>query len=152
MKTVVFASDYDAARSKMAAAFFNAFTKPSLARAVSGGSRPQLWVAPEIVQVMSEVGLDVSGRPQVLTADVLDGAALIVTFSDPGSWPTPARVPLESWNVPDPRKLPIERLRETRDRLRERVWRLVAKQGWYKLQPARALDHRRERDRVLQSQ
>lgn len=148
MKTVVFASNHDAARSKMAAAFFNAFTKPSLARAVSGGSCPLLWVAPEVVQVMSEVGLDVSGRPQVLTADVLDGAALIVTFSDAGAWPTPARVPLESWNVPDPRKLAIERVREVRDRLRERVWRLVAKQGWYKLQPARALDHRRARQQL----
>lgn len=148
MKTVVFASSYDAARSKMAAAFFNAFTKPSLARAVSGGSCPLLWVAPEIVQIMKEVGLDVSGRPQLLTAEVLDSAALIVTFSDAGAWATPARVPLESWNVPDPRKLPIERLREVRDDLRERVWRLVAKQGWYKLQPARALDHRRDRAHV----
>src|SRR5438309_599434 len=55
MKTVVFASVHDAARSKMAAAFFNAFTMPSLVRAVSGGTRPLLWVAPEIVQVMHEV-------------------------------------------------------------------------------------------------
>jgi hypothetical protein len=32
MKTVVFASIHDAARCKIAAAFFNAFTMPSLAR------------------------------------------------------------------------------------------------------------------------
>ena len=70
MKTVVFASVHDAARSKMAAAFFNAFTMPSLVRAVSGGTRPLLWAAPEIVQVMNEVGLDVSGRPQVLLCGV----------------------------------------------------------------------------------
>jgi len=48
-------------------------------------------------------------------------------------------VPHESWDLPDPRSLPIDRLREMRDRLRERVWRLVARQGWYKLQPARML-------------
>ena len=139
MKTVVFASVHDAARSKMAAAFFNAFTMPSLVRAVSGGTRPLLWVAPEIVQVMNEVGLDVSGRPQVLPPDALERAALIVTFADEGAWRRPAAVPHESWDLPDPRSLPIDRLREMRDRLRERVWRLVARQGWYKLQPARML-------------
>jgi len=139
MKTVVFASVHDAARSKMAAAFFNAFTMPSLVRAVSGGTRPLLWVAPEIVQVMNEVGLDVSGRPQVLPPDALGRAALLVTFSDEGDWRRPAAVPHESWDLPDPRSLPIDRLREVRDRLRERVWRLVARQGWYKLQPARML-------------
>ena len=47
-------------------------------------------------------------------------------------------MPRESWDLPDPHNLPIERLRELRDRLRDRVWRLVAKQGWYRLQPARA--------------
>ena len=137
MKTVVFASVHDAARSKMAAAFFNAFTMPSLVRAVSGGTRPLLWVAPEIVQVMNEVGLDVSGRPQVLPPNALERAALLVTFSDEGAWHRPAAVPHESWDLPDPRSLPIDRLREMRDRLRERVWRLVARQGWYKLQPVR---------------
>jgi hypothetical protein len=50
MKVVVFASVHDAARSKMAAAFFNAFTLPALVRAVSGGDRPLLWVVPDVVQ------------------------------------------------------------------------------------------------------
>jgi arsenate reductase (thioredoxin) len=139
MKNVVFASVHDAARSKMAASFFNAFTMESLVRAVSGGTRPLLWVAPEIIQVMNEVGLDVSDRPQVLPPDALERAALIVTFSDESGWRRPAGVPHESWDLPDPRGLPIDRLREIRDRLRQRVWRLVARQGWYKLQPARML-------------
>jgi arsenate reductase (thioredoxin) len=139
MKTVVFASIYDAARSKMAAAFFNAFTMPSLVRGVSGGARPLLWVAPEVVQIMKEVGFDVATRPQLLSAAVLESAALIVTFPDAAGYRTPSDVPRECWDLPDPRNLPIERLRELRDRLRERVWRLVAKQGWYKLQPARGV-------------
>jgi arsenate reductase (thioredoxin) len=139
MKTVVFSSVHDAARSKMAAAFFNAFTMPSLVRAVSGGTRPLLWVAPEVVEVMNEVGLDVSDRPQVLPPDALDRAALIVTFSNEGALQRPGAVPHESWDLPDPRGLSVEHLRALRDRLRERVWRLVARQGWYKLQPARML-------------
>jgi len=148
MKTVVFAGVYDAARSKMAAAFFNAFTMPSLVRGVSGGACPLLWVVPEIVQVMKEVGLDVSARPQLLPNDALESAALIVTFADASTWRTPAAVPRESWDLPDPRKLPIERVREIRDRLRERVWKLVAKRGWYRLQPTAVLRQRAEREQV----
>jgi len=136
MKTVVFASVHDAARCKMAAAFFNAFTMPSLARAISGGVRPLLWVAPEIVRVMKEVGLDVAGRPQVLPQAALESATLIVGFVDADGWSAPDGAPRELWDVPDPKDQPIERIREIRDRLRERVWRLVAKRGWYKLQPA----------------
>jgi arsenate reductase len=148
MKTVVFASVYDAARSKMAAAFFNAFTMPSLVRAVSGGARPLLWVAPEVVQIMREIEFDVETRPQLLPAEALESAALIVTFSDADAWRTPPDVPRESWDLPDPRNLPIERLRELRDRLRDRVWRLVAKQGWYRLQPARAAMRSRRQEAI----
>ncbi|MGZ6124744.1 MAG: hypothetical protein ACXWLR_07280, partial [Myxococcales bacterium] len=65
-----------------------------------------------------------------------------------GAWRTPSGVPRESWDVPDPHNLPIERVREIRDRLRDRVWRLVAKQGWYRLQPAAVLRHRASREQV----
>ena len=139
MKTVVFASLHDAARCKMAAAFFNAFTKPSLVRAISGGVRPLLWVAPEVVQVMQEVGLDVSARPQVLPQPALDTAALIVSFTGAEGWSSLPGVRREVWDVPDPRNQPVQRVREIRDRLREQVWRLVAREGWYKLQPVHFL-------------
>jgi arsenate reductase (thioredoxin) len=144
MKTVVFASIHDAARCKIAAAFFNAFTMPSLARGISGGVRPVLWVAPDVVQVMKEVGLDVSGRPQVLPRDALASAALIVNFVGADGCSTFPGVPHEIWDVPDPHNQPLDRVREIRDRLRARVWRLVAKQGWYKLQPARLLHRQAE--------
>lgn len=144
MKSVVFASVHDAARCKMAAAFFNAFTMPSLARATSGGIRPPLWVAPEVVQAMQEIGLDVSARPQVLPQGALEGASLIVSFAGAEGWSAPAGVQREIWDVPDPDGQPIERVREIRDRVRERVWKLVARQGWYKLQPARLLYGRGE--------
>ena len=135
MKTVVFASIHDAARSKMAAAFFNAFTLPVLVRGVSGGSEPLLWVAPHVVQVMREAGLDISGRPSVVTSRSLHNAALIVTFAG-APFSAPPGVPREEWNVPDPTRLALEDVRRVRDQLRRRVWRMVAARGWYKLQPA----------------
>ncbi|HUJ24808.1 MAG TPA: hypothetical protein VLW85_02240 [Myxococcales bacterium] len=65
MKTVAFVSLYDAARSKMAAAFFDAFTKPTLVRAISGGIRPLLFVAPDVVRIMEEAGFRLSAQPQI---------------------------------------------------------------------------------------
>lgn len=137
MKTVVFSSPLEAARSNVAAAFFNSFTLPSLVRAVPAGLRHRLHLEPEIVQVLNEVGLQPDGRAQALPDDALASAALIVTFTDSPTWAAPSGVPRECWDVADPTGMPLQRIREIRDRLRARVWKLVAKQGWYKLQPAR---------------
>lgn len=141
MKTVAFVSLYDAARSRMASAFFDAFTKPTLVRAISGGIRPQLFVAPEVTLVMAEAGFDVSGQPRVLSESDLKAATMIVTVGEAG-WQPPTSVPHLHWDVPDPRGLPMPRLRELRDGLRQQVWRLVAREGWYRLQPAAALPSR----------
>ena len=144
MKTVAFVSLYDAARSRMAAAFFEAFTKPTLVRAISGGIRPLLWTASDVIDVMAESGFDVSGQPRVLSEDDLKRASMIVTVGEAG-WQPPPSVQHEHWDVPDPRGLPMPRLRELRDRLRRRVWRLVAREGWYKLQPGAAFPAREQR-------
>ena len=58
---VVFACVHNAGRSQMAAAFFNALADPRRARAVSAGTEPAGRVHPEVVTVMKEAGLDVSG-------------------------------------------------------------------------------------------
>jgi arsenate reductase len=135
MRTVLFASVHDAVRSKMAEAFFNRFTLPSLVHAVSAGTEPALAVSPDVLEVMGEIGFDLTSRPQLLRPEALKSAALVVTFGLPGSWRK--EIPRESWDAQDLRALPVERLRDVRDRLRERVWRLVAKEGWYRLQPSR---------------
>jgi arsenate reductase (thioredoxin) len=137
MRTVLFASVHDAARSKMAEAFFNRFTLPSLVRAVSGGTEPALAVTPDAVQVMSEIGFDLNVRPQLLRPELAKSAAIIVTFGLAPGWHAPEGIPRQSWDAQDLRAVPLERLREVRDSLRERVWKLVAKEGWYRLQPAR---------------
>ena len=138
MSTVLFVCRQNAGRSQMSHALFER-AAGGRHGALSAGTTPAEHVHPEVIQVMNEVGLDVSGRPQVLPPDALDHAALIVTFSDERALRRPAAVPEESWDLPDPRGLSLDRLRELRDRLRERVWRLVARQGWYKLQPVRML-------------
>jgi arsenate reductase len=134
MKLVVFTSLHDAARTAMAAGFFNAFTLPSLVRGMAGALLHEPPVGREIVEAMSDVGID-AVPPRVVKPEDLRSAFMVVTFADAPSFPVPG-VRAERWDVPDPRKLPPARLREVRDRLRERVWKLVAREGWYKLQPA----------------
>jgi arsenate reductase len=71
MKTVIFACVHNAGRSQMAAAFFNLTADPSNARAVSAGTAPGDRVHPEVVDVMREVGVDLSdARPQRLTPEL----------------------------------------------------------------------------------
>ena len=70
MKTVIFACVHNAGRSQMAAAFFNKLADPAKARALSAGTTPGERVYPEVVAVMQEEGIDLSGaRPQKLTAN-----------------------------------------------------------------------------------
>jgi protein-tyrosine-phosphatase len=65
----------------MAAAFFNKLADPAKARALSAGTAPGDRVYPEVVAVMQEEGIDLSGaRPQELTAELAAQAQLLITM------------------------------------------------------------------------
>ena len=63
MKVVLFACTHNAGRSQMAAAWFNVFADPARARAISAGTAPAGSVHPEVVEVMREVGIDLTLAP-----------------------------------------------------------------------------------------
>ena len=79
--TVIFACVHNAGRSQMAAAIFNAFADPEIARAVSAGTHPAERVHPEVVQVMHEVGVDLSGAtPRGLSDGITREANWLITM------------------------------------------------------------------------
>ena len=81
MKTVIFACVHNAGRSQMAAAYFNTLADPAKARALSAGTTPGDRVHPEVVEVMREAGIDLSGaRPQKLTTELAGEAQLLITM------------------------------------------------------------------------
>src|SRR5213083_58360 len=81
MTTVIFACVENAGRSQMAAAFFNALADPTRIRAVSAGTEPGDRVHPEVVAVMREAGIDLSGAsPSRLTDDLARAGRLLVTM------------------------------------------------------------------------
>jgi arsenate reductase (thioredoxin) len=65
----------------MSAGFFNKFADPAKAHAVSAGTQPADRALPEVVEVMKEVGIDLSNaKPQKLTPELTQDAYLLVTM------------------------------------------------------------------------
>ena len=131
MKNVVFACVHSAGRSQMAAAFFNASADPAKATAVSAGTEPATHVHPEVVDVMREVGVDLShAAPRRLTDELAAGSSLLVTMGCGESCPVVSGLERADWNLEDPKGQPLERVRAIRDEIRERVQELVRARRW----------------------
>jgi arsenate reductase len=115
----------------MAAAFFNQLVDPERARAEAAGTTPAVRVHPEVVEVMREVGLDLSqARPQLLTAERAAGAAHLVTMGCGEECPYVPGANVQDWALDDPKGQPIARVREVRDEIRARVTAFVEENGW----------------------
>lgn len=110
----------------MAAAFFNALADPARARAISAGTQPAESVHPEVVEAMREVGIDLSGAtPEALTPKLAESANVLVTMGCGEECPFVSDVRREEWEIPDPKGLPLERVREIRVEIRSRVEALL---------------------------
>ena len=130
MKTVIFACVHNAGRSQIAAAFFNMLADPAKARALSAGTTPGDRVHPEVVAVMQEEGIDLSGaRPQKLTTGLAAEAQLLITMGCGDECPHVPGVRRDDWPVDDPNGQPIERVRAIRDDIRARVEALIVQEG-----------------------
>ena len=131
MSTVVFACVHNAGRSQMAAAWFNRIADSGKARAVSAGTQPAEAVHPVVVEAMREVGIDLShARPRLLTHDVAQGAALLITMGCGDDCPYVPGLATEDWPQPDPRTLDLAEVRVIRDDIRRRVIDLLEREGW----------------------
>lgn len=131
MHLVIFACVHNAGRSQMAAAWFNALSDPSRARALSAGTAPGPRVHPEVQQAMGEVGVDLSGQtPQLLTDELAAGASLLVTMGCGEACPAVPGLARDDWPLEDPKNKPVERVRQIRDEIRGRVQGLLDARGW----------------------
>jgi protein-tyrosine-phosphatase len=94
--------------------------------ALSAGTTPAEHVHPEVVEVMRDLGIDLSGRrPQLLTRELAEQADLIVTMGCGDACPyIPGKRYLD-WELPDPKGRPVSEVRATRDEIARRVDSLV---------------------------
>ncbi len=134
MNTVIFACVHNAGRSQMAAAFFNQLADPTKAKAVSAGTEPGTRVHPEVLEVMREVGIDLSdAQPQKLTQELAEGASLLVTMGCGENCPYVPGLRRDDWPLSDPKGRPLDEVRKTRDEVRSRVQALLQAEGAQRL-------------------
>jgi arsenate reductase len=130
-RTVLFVCGRNAGRSQMAAAFFRRLADPDRVVAVSAGLDPALRVHAPVVTVMNEVGIDLSKvKPTPLTARMQSEAHFLVTLGCGEKCPLVPVVKRADWQIDDPEGLPLDRVRQIRDEIRQRVEVLVAAKGW----------------------
>lgn len=130
MLKVIFACIHNAGRSQMAAAFFNQMADPAKAHAVSAGTDPAAQVHPEVMAVMREVGIDLrQATPQKLTDALVQDASLLITMGYGEQCPYVPGLRRADWALPDPKGLPLEKVREIRDAIQRRVADLVVREN-----------------------
>jgi arsenate reductase len=131
MDTVLFACVHNAGRSQMAAAWFNKICDRTKARAISAGTQPGERVHPEVVQVMREEGMDLTGcKPQFLSSELAKQATLLVTMGCGDACPYVPGLQKLDWPLQDPKGQPLESVRKIRDEIRARVTELAEKRNW----------------------
>jgi arsenate reductase len=123
---VLFVCGQNAGRSQMAAALFNRHAR-GRAWADSAGTRPAERVHSEVIEVMREIGIDLSAaKPRLMTAGLAEGAAQVITMGcADGDCPV-VTAPVQDWGLPDPAGQPLAAVRAIRDDIDRRVRSLVS--------------------------
>lgn len=100
-------------------------------QALSAGTTPADHVHPEVVEIMREVGIDISDRiPRLLTRELAEQADLVVTMGCGDQCPyIPGKLYID-WDLPDPHGKTLDEVRIIRDDITHRVSRLINAHDW----------------------
>ena len=131
MKKILFVCVENAGRSQIAEAFAKKYGADKFVVS-SAGNKPADRVNPVVVEVMKEKGIDISkNKPKLITAKMAMDSDLIVTMgcNDQGICPGPFFKPAIDWALEDPKGKPIEKVREIRDEIEQRVQKLLVQMG-----------------------
>jgi arsenate reductase len=125
MAGILFLCIHNAGRSQMAAGFARELSGGSV-RIFSGGSEPADHVNPVAVEVMNEVGIDISSYvPQKFTDDLLGSVDVVVTMGCGDTCPYIPGKTYVDWPLDDPKGQPLDVVRRIRDEIRQRVTDLL---------------------------
>jgi len=128
-RTVLFVCVENAGRSQMAEGFFRKYL-PRGYMTLSAGTKPSRKINPLVVDVMKEVGVDISNqKSKEITEDMMRNSEKIVNMGcmDKSFCPTLFIPHVIDWEIEDPKGKPIEKVREIRDEIDGRVRHLAAK-------------------------
>ena len=88
---------------------------------LTGGTDPADAVHPEVVEVMDELDIDLSGRePREIPTDELESCRLVATMGC-STLELDADTDVRDWALPDPDGADLDRVQEVRDEAERRV-------------------------------
>lgn len=127
-KTILFVCIENAGRSQMAEGFFKKYA-PSRFKTVSAGTKPAYQLNPIVVEVMKEVGIDISKqKSKELTDEMIRDSYKVVNMGcmDKNFCPTIFVPKVIEWNLEDPKWKSIEEVKEIRDEIEKRIKEFVS--------------------------
>ncbi len=122
-KKILFVCVENAGRSQMAEAFFRKYS-PKGYEPISAGTKPSGAINPVAVQAMKEIGIDLGSQtPKILTSEIIADSVLSVNMGCMDKTECPAVFMRDSvdWNIEDPKGKPIDKVREIRDDIEQKV-------------------------------
>jgi arsenate reductase len=126
---ILYLCKHNAGRSQMAAAF-TAHLGQDRVSVMSAGSTPAREVNPVAVQIMGELGIDLSGKfPTPITHEVVRAADVVITMGCGDACPFYPGKRYLDWEVADPAGQHLEVVRAIRDDIRHRVENLLTELG-----------------------
>jgi protein-tyrosine-phosphatase len=125
MSTVLFICRQNAGRSQMSQALFQQAAH-GRHQALSAGTTPAEHIHPEVIEVMRELQVDLSGRrPTALTRELTERADLVITMGCGDQCPVIPGKRYLDWDLQDPAGQPTTTVRAIRDQIDNRIRDLV---------------------------
>ena len=122
---VLFVCVHNAGRSQMAAALLDRYAEGRI-RVRSAGSEPAGTINPAVVQVMAEIGIDISKEvPKGLSDGAVREADAVITMGCGDACPIYPGKRYLDWDLPDPVGKPVDEVRPIRDEIDRRVRSLL---------------------------
>jgi len=127
-KKILFACRENACRSQMAGAFAQYLAGDKF-EVLNGGSEPADQVNPDMAKAMHEKGIDMAYRvPQSIESAISDTTPdFIVTMGCGEECPFVPGAQMLDWDLPDPAGKPPDFMRQVRDDIENRVYKLIQK-------------------------
>ena len=126
-KTILFVCVENAGRSQIAEGFFRKYA-PEGFEPLSADTKPVSQINPLAIQVMNEVGIDISKqRSKDLTEDMMRNSDKIINMGcmEKNFCPTLFIPKVVDWGIDDPKNKPVEEVREIRDEIERRIRELA---------------------------
>ena len=94
---------------------------------LSAGTKPKSQLNPTVIEVMKEIGIDITTqKPKELTDEMISSSITVnMGCIDRESCPSLFVKDVVNWNIPDPKDKDIEQVRKIRNQIKNEILNLV---------------------------